>query len=312
MTTKTNRQELTPYHLRDNAWYRKQLKKLRKLYPKHPDQQIGTFDFEVKPGLDFTSEQRALIGNYSGATIRHYDNLYKKLKKYSEIGFKPRKKGFDFTPQEKAALTRTYNQLAPLIENVESGYYTAIPIKKGKKRVVPEKVVKNFRATKKVIFVPEYKAKLKIKKDKRGKINFTITSKTVEKIEGRQREAIYIPIPEQVKADPTLMPYFMLWLTINYPSHFFKFSFRGKRAEGGMVFSPTEWGYVADRYISINYGEMGNPITGVWAIKYNRRKIKSLFGMTNKEQIAQLKHDILDGFGDKNPIAFINKLVFTD
>jgi hypothetical protein len=115
----------------------------------------------------------------------------KQLNKYHKFSFKMPPKGKDFTPQQKAAITRKAMQLAEYIERERSQKNTFIPYpKKDKMRDV------SGVRTNKGIFFPSAGAKVSYKKVKGKKKK----ERVINIAFGMERETFY-PIPKKIRGD---------------------------------------------------------------------------------------------------------------
>lgn len=307
MTTNKNR-PIKPTKPRQPGydWYREQRVKLRSEYP-------DRLDFPIPPkSRGFTNAQKAAIAQVYEREQTKYLERYNQLKDYHDFSFKKPRGKRDFTPQEKAAISRKYAQLAPVIQGVKKGLYTAIPIKtKTGKRKVPEKVLNDFPHTNKVVLINEQNSKLKIKKVGK-KIRYTIVSKTPEKQDGIHRTAHFIPVPGWLEQNPTLLPYWMLDLTKQYPCHVFRRNHDNKMVKG-MVFTPDQWGYFQNRenvYKSFLGGE--SMFSGLWAIEYSCKELEQFYGTSRDEQEQNLLDQIYSLFEDDDPLDTLDSWIDTD
>lgn len=311
---KVKRPGIVPKSKRDYEWYRKQRVALKRYYHKHPDHARAVLDFKIpSKKVGFSDEERREIAWAYADQLARYDRYYEQLKPYVKFNFRKRRTDREWTASEKRTLSFYYNKYKPTIKLVEDKLYTAIPLKTKKgKRKVPEKIENDFKSTNKVVFIPQRNAEITIKKKPNQEINYTITSKTPDKLDGIQRTAIYIPYPKYVYDDPTLIPYFMYWLATNYPDFVFRLSYRGLMKDQGVVFTTEQWGYIQARFEAINYGDEGNPITGVWAIYYGVKDLKRYWNIDSDVRIDEIQEDIFNEFGDSDPEATIRAMVETD
>lgn len=81
---------------------------------------------------------------------KNYRDIKKRLNKFTDFSFKMPRKGKDFTPQQKAALTRAWSKHAKDVRKVEAGQAIFKPTTK----YTRDTLGKNYHHTNKGIFVP--------------------------------------------------------------------------------------------------------------------------------------------------------------
>lgn len=150
-----------------------------------------------------------------------YRQLKKQLNKYHRFSFGMPPKGRGFTPQQKSAITRKYNELKTMLKRtMVKNTATFIPVNYNK---IPKKKIKELEGvvTNKGIFFKYPNAE--IKRDRKTKRLIVTTTF------GKRRE-IFIPFPDEVKYDFDLIVEFVAKMEKRYKPDYIRWSVYGNAA----------------------------------------------------------------------------------
>lgn len=183
-----------------------------------------------------------------------YRLLKKYLNQYHEFSFKMPRKGKDFTPQQKAAITRKYNQIGRAIKAERTERASFIPYPKGSK--LPH--IEGIKTNKGIFYkTPGAKAKV-VKKGKKKQY--------IIQVEFGKRKDIFYPFPPHVINDPDQIKEFVRELVKKYKPKTVHLSVYGWRTKPrydpeGINFYQAE----LTKY-NLKEGKTAPKFDGVWLI----------------------------------------------
>lgn len=194
------------------------------------------------------------------------------LNPYHKFSFTMPRKGRDFTPQQKSAITRKWKQLRTVIESHQEKDTTFIKYKKG--RPIAKDTKRALTHSNKGVFIPVKNAKVTPKGN--------ISSVFYEKRE------IFLPLPKAIYENPSLIPQWLEQLHEKYFPATIMLSMRDRR--GRSMYSPMD----AEKYFYEAFmhfgGESGtrNRINGVFITTYDESEFKSIYNISEGHyQIAK-------------------------
>lgn len=151
----------------------------------------------------------------------NYRALKNALNKYFDFSFKMPRKGRDFAPQQKSAITRKYKKIAEYIGNPGISW---LPYPKSSK--LPN--VDGVRADKGLFYKFPYASLRYSKKDKKYHVVITPKAKKGERLVSKRRDVLYL-FPPHVRENPQLIAEFVGDLKEKYKPDEIRWSIASRR-----------------------------------------------------------------------------------
>lgn len=183
-----------------------------------------------------------------------YRHLKKQLNKYHKFSFTMPRKGKDFTPQQKAAITRQFNKLQTGIKAEYQERATFIKYPKGSRLPHIEGIRTNTG-----IFYKSPGAKVTTIRE-RGK------KKYVVKVEYKKRRDMFIPFPPHIINDPEQIKEYVLMLVKKYKPKSTHLSVYGYRTKPR--YDPQAMNFYQEQLTKFNFehGKTAPRFDGVFLI----------------------------------------------
>lgn len=213
-----------------------------------------------------------------------YRALKLALNPYHKFSFKMPRKGRDFSPQQKSAITRKWKKLHNVIEGVEEGKISYI--KYSPKRKISRQLKQSLNHTNRGVFIAVR--------------NATVTPKGFIKSEFMDRREIFLPLPKEIYQNPSLIPDWLKQLHEKYFPATIMVSMKDRR--GRVAYSPMD----AEKYFYEAFmhfgGEAGtrNRINGVFISTFRKEEFKDIYNITEKNYKKLVKGETVRG----EPLSF--------
>lgn len=158
-----------------------------------------------------------------------YLSLKKALSPFFDFGFRAPRKGKEFSPQQKSAITRAFNKIAPYLDKnlkIKKDEVTFLKYPEGSK--LPN--IDGIRTHKGMIYKFGQASLSQLKDSKKWVVvvNPTKRDKKTQKIRQKQRD-VFFPIPKKFMTDINLVKKYVDKLKEKYGPHNIMWSYKGKR-----------------------------------------------------------------------------------